>query len=68
MCQVVQPFFDIERSVLVSTISRYQQMGCWGGPTGIAPETYDKLVEAFLYAGVITKRHPYDAVITSVVE
>ena len=66
---MVQPFFDdIDRNVLVSTIATYQQMGCWGGQVDIGPDTYDRLVEAFLYAGVITQRHPYDAAIASVVE
>mmetsp|Transcript_8925 Transcript_8925/g.21172 ORF Transcript_8925/g.21172 Transcript_8925/m.21172 type:complete len:298 (+) Transcript_8925:37-930(+) len=69
VAKVVQPFFDdIDWNVLVSTISTYQQMGCWGGDVGIGPDTYDRLVEAFLYAGVITQRHPYDAAIASVVE
>ena len=69
MREVVRPFFnEIDWGVLVSTIASYQQMGCWGGPVDIPVETYDKLVDAFLHAGVITRRHPYNAAIASVVE
>mmetsp|Transcript_2186 Transcript_2186/g.5191 ORF Transcript_2186/g.5191 Transcript_2186/m.5191 type:complete len:298 (-) Transcript_2186:20-913(-) len=69
VAQVVQPFFpDVEPTVLVSTISRYQQMGCWGGGVDIPAETYEQLLDAFSHSGVITKRHPYSAAIASVSE
>lgn len=67
VAQVVQPFFEeINPCVLVSTIDVYQRMGCWDGDTAVPPQTYEKLLDAFLYSGVITSRHPYDAAIASV--
>jgi hypothetical protein len=48
---VVQPFFEeINPSVLVSTIDVYQRMGCWDGDTAVPPQTYEKLLDAFLYS------------------
>lgn len=64
--QVVKPFFDIDFQVLSATVEVYQRMGCWDGDVSVPPETYERLLDAFLYSAVITKRHPYDASIAAV--
>eukprot|EP00434_Breviolum_minutum_P014337 symbB.v1.2.012644.t1/scaffold877.1/size158077/1 len=65
--KVVRPFFEeIDPSVLVKTIGVYQRMGCWNGDTSVPLHTYERLLDAFLYSGVITSRHPYDACIATV--
>ncbi|CAK9084103.1 unnamed protein product [Durusdinium trenchii] len=62
VAEVVQPFFsEVDPEVLVSTVAVYQKMGCWDGEVEIPKATYEKLLDAFLYSGVISKRHPYDA-------
>ena len=65
--QVVQPFFEeIDLSVLVSTIDVYQRMGCWDGDTLVPPETYEKLLDAFLYSPLDQiSRHVQDRSIRS---
>jgi len=67
VAEVVRPFFEeIDLSVLVKTIGVYQRMGCWNGDTSVPLHTYERLLDAFLYSGVITSRHPYDACIATV--
>eukprot|EP00913_Durusdinium_trenchii_P010640 g9983.t1 len=67
VAEVVQPFFsEVDPEVLVSTVAVYQKMGCWDGEVEIPKATYEKLLDAFLYSGVISKRHPYDAAIAAV--
>ncbi|CAK9082879.1 NMT1 domain-containing protein [Durusdinium trenchii] len=78
VAEVVQPFFsEVDPEVLVSTVAVYQRpggrreadgrkMGCWDGEVEIPKATYEKLLDAFLYSGVISKRHPYDAAIAAV--
>ena len=34
----------------MSTIDVYQRMGCWDGDTAVPPQTYEKLLDAFLYS------------------
>lgn len=69
VAEVVQPFFeDIEPAVLSSTVACYQKMGTWSGGVAVSVDTYEKLLDAFLYAGLITSRHPYEAAIASVAE
>ncbi|CAJ1393203.1 unnamed protein product [Effrenium voratum] len=64
VAEVVQVCFpEIQRAVLVETIATYQRMGCWQGTEAISTQSYETLLDAFMYAGVITKRHPYDAAI-----
>jgi NitT/TauT family transport system substrate-binding protein len=69
VAEVVQPFFqDTEPKVLFDTIACYKKMGTWDGDERISSETYERLLDAFLYGGMITRRHPYDAAIASVIE
>mmetsp|Transcript_120101 Transcript_120101/g.339853 ORF Transcript_120101/g.339853 Transcript_120101/m.339853 type:complete len:298 (+) Transcript_120101:140-1033(+) len=69
VAEVVQPFFpQAEPAVLVATVAAYQAMGTWAGDEGVPPATYDTLLEVFAHCGLVTKRHPYDAAIVTVVE
>jgi len=69
IAQVVRPFFeDIDYTVLSATLSCYKEMGTWSGDVDVPPETYESLLDAFLYAGLITCRHPYDAAISRIIE
>ena len=63
---MVKPFFDIDFQVLCATVEVYQRMGCWDGDVSVPPQTYERLLDAFLYSKVITKRHPYAASIAAV--
>lgn len=50
-------------AVLLQTVTRYRALGCWEPATEIAPASYESLLDVFLFAGVITRRHPYAALI-----
>jgi NitT/TauT family transport system substrate-binding protein len=65
VAQVVAEFFpSIDRDVLIKTIETYQGLGCWVPDPAISREAYEAVLDVFLYSGLITKRHSYDAVIT----
>ena len=57
-------FPGVHREVLTRTIAAYQSLGCWSGDIAISPQAYEHLLDVFLFSGVITHRHPYDAAIT----
>jgi NitT/TauT family transport system substrate-binding protein len=58
-------FKEVDRQVLTHTIAAYQRLGCWGGPLEIARDAYEVALDVFEHSGLITRRHPYDAVVTS---
>jgi uncharacterized protein (DUF2342 family) len=61
---VEAPFFpNISVDVLTQTIVAYQQLGCWSENPAISEASYQKLLDVFLYNGMITQRHPYQAAI-----
>lgn len=69
IAEAIKPFFeDTESAVLSSTVSCYKEMGTWSGDVDVSLESYERLLDAFLYAGLITSRHPYEAAIASVIE
>jgi NitT/TauT family transport system substrate-binding protein len=49
----------IDRDVLITTIKTYQQLGCWTQEAEISHQSYDNLLDVFLYNGKITSRYPY---------
>jgi len=53
----------IEEAVLARTIAAYQRLGCWQGPLAIPRDAYEVALDVFRHSGLITRRHPYDAVI-----
>lgn len=64
VARVVAEFFPgIDRDVLTETITTYQGLGCWVPDPAISRAAYDAVLDVFLYSGLISKRHPYEAVI-----
>lgn len=58
-------FPGVEHSVLARTIAAYQKLGCWSGDVAITPQSYEHLLDVFLFSGLITRRHPYAAAVTA---
>ncbi len=56
-------FPGVDRSVLARTIAAYQKLGCWSGNAAISPQSYENLLEVFLFSGLIKQRYPYAAVV-----
>lgn len=56
-------FPDIDADVLTATLAFYQTLGCWSPHVDITPEAYTVTVDAFLHAGLISGRHPYEAIV-----
>ena len=56
-------FKDVDREVLTRTIAAYQRLGCWAGPLAIPRDAYEVSLDVFEHSGLITRRHPYDAVV-----
>lgn len=59
-------FKDINKSVLSNTIKTYQTLGCWNHNGSINHEDYEKLLDVFEHSHLITQRHSYEALITSI--
>ena len=61
-----QSFFPaIRRDALVRSIARYQQLGCWAGELEIPRDEYETILDVFEHSKLITRRHPYEQVISS---
>ena len=58
-------FEGIERDALTRTIAAYQRLGCWDRPIEIPRAAYEVSLDVFRHSGLITKRHPYDAVVVA---
>ncbi len=56
-------FPDTDEPVLARTIAAYQRLGCWQGALEIPRDAYEAALDVFLHSGLITRRHPYDAVV-----
>lgn len=60
----IQSFLPgIAPAVLARTIAAYQALGSWEGGVEIPRASYETLLDVFLFAGVITRRHDYAALI-----
>jgi NitT/TauT family transport system substrate-binding protein len=60
------PYFEgIDADVLERTIAFYQQLGNWTRTPEIPREAYEVTLDVFAHSGLITKRHPYDAVVVA---
>ena len=57
-------FPDIHTTVLIDTIAFYQRLGCWTPHVEIKPEAYEATQDVFLHAGLITRKHPYEEVVS----
>jgi NitT/TauT family transport system substrate-binding protein len=56
-------FPNIDEKVLADTIASYQKLGTWSPHVEITKPAYEVALDVFLHAGIITKRHPYEAVV-----
>jgi len=56
-------FPAIDPVVLAGTVGAYQRLGCWTPDPAISPESYERLLDVFLFSGLITRRHPYAAAV-----
>lgn len=59
-------FSDIDSDVLVSTINSYKQLGCWQIDPVISKSAYNKLIDIFMFNGLISQRHDYNEIIVSI--
>lgn len=57
-------FPGIDPKVLAKTLSTYKKLGCWTPNPVIKLESYEKLLDVFEYAGLITRRHAIDRCVT----
>lgn len=58
-------FPAIDPAVLASTVAAYQRLGCWTPDPAISSESYERLLDVFLYSGLISRRHPYEAAVVA---
>lgn len=56
-------FPDIAQAALVQAISAYQKLGTWGGDVAIPRPHYERALDVFSHANLITQRHAYDKVV-----
>jgi NitT/TauT family transport system substrate-binding protein len=60
------PFLPgIDEAVLARTIAAYQRLGCWQGPLAIPRDAYEVALDVFEHSGLISRRHPYEAVVVA---
>lgn len=63
-----QSFFpSIRREALVRSIAYYQKLGCWSGGLEIPRDEYETILDVFLHSRLITRRHPYEQVISPLI-
>jgi NitT/TauT family transport system substrate-binding protein len=64
VARVEGPYFEgIDADVLERTIAFYQQLGNWSRTPEIPRDAYEVTLDVFAHSGLITRRHPYDAVV-----
>jgi len=56
-------FTQINEQVLCNTIRAYQQLGCWQESIAIEPQSYDNLLEVFLFSGLLQRKYAYETAI-----
>jgi len=65
VAEVEASFFPgIHRDVLTRTIATYQKLGCWTPHVEITRAAFEVTLDVFQYAGLISKRHRYEDVVT----
>jgi len=50
--------------VLARCIRTYQALGCWTPHVEITRAAYEATLDIFAYNGLVTTRHPYEAICT----
>jgi NitT/TauT family transport system substrate-binding protein len=64
VARVEGPYFEgIDAGVLERTIAYYQGLGNWSRTPEIPRDAYEVTLDVFAHSGLITRRHPYDAVV-----
>ena len=64
VARVEGPYFEgIDADVLERTIAYYQGLGNWSRTPEIPRDAYEVTLDVFAHSGLITRRHPYDAVV-----
>ncbi len=58
-------FTDHSPQAVSRAIEAYQKSGTWDGDILIPKDLYDNALNVFEHAGLITRRHPYEEVVTS---
>ncbi len=58
-------FPEIDQAVLTSTIASYQKLGCWTPHVEITRPAFEVALDVFHHSRLITKRHPYEAVVAA---
>lgn len=58
-------FPAIDTQVLGDTVSAYQQLGCWDSNPLISEQSYNNLLDVFIFNNLISNSYPYDAVIVA---
>lgn len=58
-------FPGIDQHVLTDTIATYQASGCWSPDPAINPDSYETLLDVFMYSGLITRRHPIESCVAT---
>lgn len=56
---------EIDMDVLIQTIDFYKQLGCWEPQVEISHESYENLLDVFMYSNLISKRHAYKDCVVS---
>jgi NitT/TauT family transport system substrate-binding protein len=66
VAQRLLPLFpEIAPAALARSIEYYQRLRCWDGGLAIEPEHYEAALDVFLHSRLITRRHPYAAVVAA---
>jgi NitT/TauT family transport system substrate-binding protein len=64
IARVEGPYFEgIDLDVLERTIAFYQGLGNWARTPEVPRDAYDVTLDVFAHSGLISNRHPYDAVV-----
>ena len=58
-------FPEIDRAVLIATLTYYQKLGCWTPHVEITRPAFEVALDVFQHAGLITKRHAYEDVVAA---
>jgi NitT/TauT family transport system substrate-binding protein len=66
VAQRLLPLFpEVAPAALTRSIEYYQRLRCWDGGLTIEPEHYEAALDVFLHSRLITRRHPYAAVVAA---
>ncbi len=56
-------FPDIDPAALTAAIAAYQKLGTWAGDIAIPTALYEKALDVFSHAKLVTRRHAYEQVV-----